>query len=597
MSTNTKIMKTDDLEFASLSNQYNKFLVPPFQRAYTWKPRHLGTLWQDMLENEKGYFIGSTVVLEPDPKRDDRVTVIDGQQRMFTISLFVLALEEKWRDVKEYLNDPEKQEKPIKEANKLRDNYLVYDEAPASSLESNYILRIYPDKNNLREVYEDLIFKKININDKSIKDLKKRYDANQMRFIRNYKRIQKMVDDYVEGNSYNERAEKLTEITEKVLSLLFIVIMCDTESDAYKIFEGLNATGIDLTVSDLVKNAVLRGADEGDRRDIQETWEDMESIFEEVGKLGAFPRYLRHQWISESGYITKSKLYDKIKDEKINNKKSSAIKKYANNLLNDAKIYAGMRFEKYEKELDVSDSTVEIIKRFRHLKLKQAYEVLLSYYKKFQENEEYSEKQLRRHLEDLWIFSFRATIVNLNPSDYERVFAQHCKDITNYSGKKFNRIDTKFKNKLRETLKGTEEQFIDNLATEFQYKRNNIPLMRYLLKELFRKENPSLEVRKPTIEHILPHDPKKWGFKKSDIENFVDKVGNLTLLFDKDNKKVGNAPMEVKVEKVFSKSKLSRHKKISGLKKEFEEDPESIIEERGVEIAKEINSLKSFKFN
>ena len=597
MSVNTKIMKTDDLEFASLTSQYNKFLIPPFQRSYTWMPKHLGTLWQDMLENEKGYFIGSTVVLEPDSKRDNRVTVIDGQQRMFTISLFILALEEKWREIKDDLHDPKQKEKPLEEASRLWKEHLVYDEAPASSLEKNYVLRVYPDKKNLRKVYSDLVFKRININKKTIKDLKKKYDANQMRFIRNYKRIQNMVSNYVKGSSYNEKAENLTEITEKVLSLLFIVIMCDTESDAYKIFEGLNATGIDLTVSDLVKNAVLRGADEEDRRDIQEIWEEMESIFEEVDKLGAFPRYLRHQWISESGYITKSKLYDKIKEQKIEGKKSSAIKKYANNLLKDAKIYAGMRFEKYEKELDLKKESVELIKRFRYLNLKQAYEVLLAYYKKFEENEDYSEKQLRRHLEDLWIFCFRATIVNLNPSDYERVFAKQCEDIANYPGKKFNRIDQEFKSKLREVLKGTEDQFIENISTEFQYKTSNIRLITYLLKQIFCKENPSLEVRKPTIEHILPKDPKKWGFKKADVDGFVNKIGNLTLLFDKDNKKVGNAPMEVKVEKVFSKSKLSRHKKIAELKGEFEEDPESIIEKRGLKMAKEINNLKAFKFN
>lgn len=96
--TKNKISDTNDYSFSDICHNYKKFLIPPFQRAYTWKPKQIDTLWQDMLANDKGYFIGSIVLLEAVKKNENRVVVIDGQQRLFTISLMILALNNKWLD-------------------------------------------------------------------------------------------------------------------------------------------------------------------------------------------------------------------------------------------------------------------------------------------------------------------------------------------------------------------------------------------------------------------------------------------------------------------------------------------------------------------
>ena len=114
---------------------------------------------------------------------------------------------------------------------------------------------------------------------------------------------------------------------------------------------------------------------------------------------------------------------------------------------------------------------------------------------------------------------------------------------------------------------------------------------------MIRQSQPSIKFEDPTIEHILPQNPKKvhWELEASDVKDFVDNVGNLTILYSKDNKVLGNSPMKVKIEKVFSKSLFKMNKNLGKLQKGLEDNPEKTIEERGYELAKKANKIWALK--
>jgi uncharacterized protein with ParB-like and HNH nuclease domain len=74
-----------------LCKQYERFQIPNFQRSYSWKNTQFQDLFSAITENPEGYFIGNVVALKPSVRSDNRLVIIDGQQRLTSISLFLIA--------------------------------------------------------------------------------------------------------------------------------------------------------------------------------------------------------------------------------------------------------------------------------------------------------------------------------------------------------------------------------------------------------------------------------------------------------------------------------------------------------------------------
>jgi len=568
-----KFSDTRPYIFSDFCSVYKKFLVPPFQRSYAWSSKQINDLWESIVSNEKEYFVGNIVCLEATEESDNRVVIIDGQQRLFTITLMLSVIRDEYGFIK-YKDKKEKEKERIWESQQNIDDILFHKEI---SFPFRRKLRFFPGRRNLKDVYEKLIKGELNVDDRSQISL---LDDNQIKYVKNYKTIRRLVKQYVKTDYFKQ----LDNLLEKVTSLLFIVILCKTDNDAYSIFEGLNATGIGLTVADLVKNAVLQAVkSESAKNSVEENWEQIENIFEET-RISLFPKFLRHQWISREGYVTSSKLYGSIKKNKLQNKENMEIIDYTKELLDDAKIYSSFRFEQNAsyllKHTKITEGIINIIKRFRYLDLEQVYELILAYYNKFISTERYTEKQLYSVLENLWTFSFRAKIININPSEYEKKFADHCKHISGYTKKEMDRMSIGFYAELAK-LVDNDTEFIENFVTDIKYKEgSDNSLIIHLLETMMRNEDPSIKVAEPTIEHILPRDPCKWGLKRNEVKDFVNAIGNLTLLNDSDNKTLGNEKMSIKVQKVFGRSAFKMNRELSKKQHEFEKNPKEAIKAR-----------------
>jgi len=574
--------------FSEMCSILKKFKIPPFQRSYDWRTKEINDLWESIISNDREYFIGNLVFLKPDENSDDRYIIIDGQQRLLTISLFLSAIKDEYGFIR--CENKEDKERVEKSKNNI-DNLLFYHEKRWPFEES---LKILPGKENLKEIYGKLIKKEIDINNKEeIADL----DDNQLKFAKNYRTIKRLVGKY--ANVKNTKFEKLDELQEKITLLLFISIICDSDVSAYKIFEGLNSTGIGLTVADLVKNAVLRVVRGKEARNkIEELWEEIERQFEQT-KISLFPRFLRHQWIAHEGYITTNKLFPSIKEEKLkeaNGKiKNENVISYVKELLEDTKTYVAFRFRERESHLlskrKIKEKSLKIIRRFSCLNVEQVYEILLAFYNKFIKSPAYTDKQFINHLENLWIFCFRAKVISINPSEYERKFASHCVEIRNFKKEKFDRMSVKFFKELYK-LVSNNEAFIENFSEELNYREGGDNfLVLYVLGEIMKNFDPKIKISEPTIEHIMPKDPHKWKLKKTDVKDYVNDIGNLTLLHDKDNKMLGNETMKVKVKKVFSKSAFKLNRKLTKREKGFTENPREAIKKRGRKLGEISNKI------
>jgi hypothetical protein len=159
--------------------------------------------------------------------------------------------------------------------------------------------------------------------------------------------------------------------------------------------------------------------------------EQLEGDFDVVN-IKWLDSFLRHQWISENGYISSSQLFENIKNKKLKNKPPIIVLEYIKNLREDARFYIGLRscdpkylgkkFNNDSPKIDIRRYREEILEKLEFMKilgLGQVYEILLSLYKKFESSQFYTSKQFFRDIERLWIFSFAVTYSSLSPSKYE----------------------------------------------------------------------------------------------------------------------------------------------------------------------------------
>lgn len=578
-----KFTVTTPYTFAQLCSNLNKFRIPPYQRSYAWKQKQINELWESIVSSENNYFIGNLVFLEATSDNEDRFEVIDGQQRLFTICLLLASIKNEYMAID--ARDTVEEEWKRKRIDDIDDEMLLHKEGKFPFKES---LRLLPGKENLMEVYKGIIEN----NQEVLSKISSGHDNNQLLFIRNFKALKNLVKEY---SREGKKLDRLDRLLDKICSLLFIVIVCSSDNDAFEIFEGLNSTGIDLTVSDLIKNAVIQAAKTSSSRISAEAkWNEIEALFESTS-IPMFSRFLRHQWISEEGYITGNSLFRAIKEKKLKNKEGHEIVAYVDEMLEDVKAYVGFRDARQESFLlnNISLTSLEIIKNFRLLDIEQIYEVILAYYNKKINTKSYTDRYFNRDLSNLWIFAFRAKILSINPSVYEREFAAHCVLVKEFKGGQYENMSKEFNRTLQNLVKD-DDNFIERFPHELSYLSDNT-LVKYILSKLMTSFDKEIRFSRPTIEHILPQEPVKWKLTKKDIEDFVERIGNLTLLHENDNSRAGNETVEYKYKNVYSKSKFKFNQNLKGWVEKFKKDCKSAIEERGLSLGMEVNKIWRIK--
>jgi len=576
--------ETKDYTFAKFCDLYKKFGIPHFQRPYAWTNRNIQDLWDSIISNDEKYFIGNIVAVKS--TKEDFLFIVDGQQRLITISLLLSAIRDYYTEISTRIrNEIDKQ--MIAQRKMLINRYLKDEDL--SKVPAEEYKRLILGKPEYQKVYNYIVDGRIDTlrNDNHI-----RRNDNLRRFIKNYDILKRLISDYIQGSELS----RLEEILNKTLKLQFILIVCSNDNDIYGIFEGFNSTGLGLSVADLVKNALLRETQNipDIQKEIEANWNELERLFENTS-VAKFPKFLRHQWISEEGYVSTSHLYSRIKSERIEGKNCKDLLKYSQTLLEDAKFYLGIQYRDYEKYLELlKDDVKNSFKKFRSLKNEQVYELLLSYYKKFLYQKEILRPGvLNRILRNLWIFTVRARFVSVSPSDYEKIFAEHCQQVkSSRDSNDISRYSNSFFSKLKK-LVSSKDQFVENFVSDLSYPKDKGIIMSALL-EIMVNEDSEIMVQKPSIEHILPLEPNKWGLKREDVQDFVNKIGNLTILTQDYNNRLGNETLETKIKEVYSKSHFSINKEIgTKWKDKFLLDPKNAIEERSIEIAEKIEKIWS----
>lgn len=572
---------------------HDQFRIPEYQRPYSRWVDEATDFWNDMLESDNWYFIWSFVLNYEEEIKTKRVDIIDWQQRSLTITIFLAG-------IRDYLQRTWEKEK----AEQIQQKYIAEHDAFKKTTEH----RIFCWEST-RDFFETYIQNWENaITEEEIKKSDLTKEAKQILDV--YLFFKRKIEEITEWLSHEKKIEEIIRLIDKIMELRAIRIKIESESDAYTIFETVNARGADLTVSDLVKNLIFRHYDKNLNKlwEAKKIWSEIENNINDSWM--DISKFLRHYRLSKYNYISEKELFKEIK-KKIHN-----YEHFLNEIAEQSYYYKIILNPKYFDENDLELPILKwretdpfhifnAIKWISILKIKQFAPIFLSLFRNYKKLvKAASPRSLIENIEKFWfsffwICSSPARTIEKEWSRFAIEIEKNCK--WDYSEKEFQNSIQSIYNNYKEFLKKNQPGFdkFREWFDDLSYKKG--PLVKYILIKIsndIEKENSQddlFDYDKVNIEHIFPKEPKQRWFKKSEVSWYVDKIWNLTLLWKRMNSWIWNSILEEKTEneKWFKASPITMNKiLVEYFRKNNYKWDEEEINKRHEEICKEIYRLQ-----
>lgn len=218
------------------------YVIPKYQREYTWSYKEWEALYDDITENQEGYFIGSIICINTGDSNYPRLEVIDGQQRLTTLCLLLLAIYCRLNEHRDEMDEDD-----LFEISWIR-------KALQNNGNSNGLI-LQPQVQNYN--YDD--FSTVMYENGILKYAKKVSYYGHRKIARCFNYFLYKID--LDLNESDNLVETLLGIKKKVCNAMLVKIEVNTHSDAYILFESLNNRGTPLTAIDLMKNLIMARAE------------------------------------------------------------------------------------------------------------------------------------------------------------------------------------------------------------------------------------------------------------------------------------------------------------------------------------------------
>ena len=524
-----------------LSKQYS---IPDYQRKYSWVKDHSQTLWEDVLNNSnEGYLLGSIVVI----KKEEYYEVVDGQQRLVTLSLMFCA-------IRDYLHENIKNDTPSKKTlfesidGKISDIKLNEDDHIIFSKIKN---DTYHMKNNS-------ILKVVN----------GRLYGSQKNIFNNYKYFCDKFANYCKSHEFDfdgngeQVIEDIRKMIERISNrIIFSFITALKEDHAFQIFEALNTTGQTLTQANMIKNYLLKKS--GNKKDEnKKRWDQILSLFCDSDHDGFLYDSLSSRGINgkitipssnEQRIISKKKLYQITKEMYQNN---LGITSYLEQLEEDKKCALYLR-----NPDTMEQSELRKIKNiFIDMKLINAKYIRVPILAASRQYGISSEK-FRILSEFLLIFFFKFKIIHDGDPDAVREISKKVTDAINNNKdiKEIIKLILQKKNLSVYENRINDEEFKKDFEEYAHDSKSNIAKYILIAIERYLRVDDGSDIdvnyNEFELEHILPKNHLKWDVKEffkskptnQDIEIFKERLGNMTLLKKPWNRSMQNEIFDIKL--------------------------------------------------
>lgn len=497
-------------------NGNKQCLIPVYQRYYSWDIEQCKRLWNDIVEMQKkgkvGHFVGSIVNIAEQamPTGVQKYMIIDGQQRMTTLSLLLLAL----RDYA--INNPED---TTINARRI-DNMLLKNEYESGD-ERYKLLLTETDRDILMRLVEE----------------KPIPDDTRSKLLDNYK--------FFAGKIADKELQP-AEVYESIGKLQIVNITLDRSvDDAQAIFESLNSTGKELSESDLIRNYVLMGLEPTEQTYVYEhLWRPMELLFVYETQDSVMDRFFRDYLTMKITRIPKQdRVYEEFKLYHLNCE-FSTIRELCQDLLTYAKYYTDMVFKRSS-----NPALKSLYEDINDLRMEVSYPFLLKVHNDYAEGI-ISEDDLKLIIRLCISYVFRRSICDIPTNSLNKTFATLKNEIK--PDDYVNSIKAFF------VMRNDYKEFPDDDKFAAAFVSRDIYTMRsrnFILSHLENYGNKApIIIENYTIEHIMPQNSSlspEWqqmlGAKWREVQKtYLHTIGNLTLTAY--NSEMSDHPFMVKMD-------------------------------------------------
>lgn len=521
---------TQNSTFRQLLGNGLTYRVPRFQRDYSWGEDEWEDLWIDIKDTirdggEPAHYMGYLVLQSPDEKTFD---VIDGQQRITTLSMLVIAVLKNLQRLVDGGNEPADNARRLEQ---IRQTYIGYLDpvtlVPRSKLSLNRNNDPYY-QNYIVPMVEQLPLYG--------------FKASEHQLRKAFEWFDRHVRDYLKSFASGEGKAAASLVETMSDRLFFTVINVTDELNAYKVFETLNARGVRLSATDLLKNYLFSVLDRAGRHETE--FSTLEARWEAiVGRLGSesFPNFLRVHWNSRNAPVRQADLFKAI---------SNRVKTHGD-------VFGLLRG--MDEDLDTYLALVNpegignnwspearlLARALRTFGVRQPLPVLLSARRAFTNGD--FETLLRACV----VISFRYNVIaGLGVSDQEKVYGQTAVAIS--TGSITN---------AAQSVAALAPIYLPDatFTTAFETKSiqttdsRNRRVVRYILCAIEKQasgQDLDYTADSLTIEHILPQNPGgAWAhIEPMEFESLVYRLGNMTLLGAVQNREAGSESFPEKLQ-------------------------------------------------
>jgi len=524
--------------------------IPDYQRSYSWTSEEVRELWEDLVKAMAlatgEYFLGSIVTTTTSAAR---YQVIDGQQRLATISMLFAAMVEQLRAKADERGDEISSEMLGKKNMKTRE----LEQRLTLNAEDNDVFRQIVTGNRST----------VKVSADSHNKLLAAYDYL----------AEKIAALETPGTTW---ADAVIDLHDYILTQAKIIgVHVNNENRAFVIFETLNDRGLNLSTGDLLKNHLF-GTAGGRLEEVKNSWAHASTPFNGREGAGDIDTFLRHYWASSRGVTRIKALFSEIRTE-IDTEQAAVD--LAQELAGSSTLWASM----FDRDADFwkaySIKSRAAIETLSSLKVEQCRPLLLAAMRKL------SQPEVSSLLAMLVSWNIRWFVVGGGSAGVtERLYATSALKITNGGISSAAEVAKEFQNFVP-----TDGAFETNFSTH-TVRRGW--LARYYLVALEGtrrgEEQPELvpntDQSEVNLEHVLPRNPKPhdWpAFTSQQVADYRLMLGNQVLLREADNTQLGNRPFSVK-KPMLETSKLALTKEVGD---EADWTP-AAIEQRQIQLAK-----------
>ncbi|WP_104744693.1 DUF262 and DUF1524 domain-containing protein [Helicobacter acinonychis] len=494
-------MKADAIKILDFigNNQGNQFVIPIYQRLYSWEKKQCKQLWDDIIkvgENDKmdGHFIGSILYMQDGIHivgRNNAFFIIDGQQRLTTITLLLIVLR-----------------------NHLSEKVEISEQFSPTRIENRYLIN--RDENGdekfrliLSGSDKDTLLYLIDKNERKPSKL-------SVKIMENFKLFEEWI---------NKNTDKLETICKGLKKLMIVSISLEKgKDDPQLIFESMNSKGIELTQTDLIRNYIIMET-EVERQEVfyDKYWRAMEEDFNQNEEL--FNKFVRHYLTIKTGKIpNERKVYEAFK----NYQQEKGIE--TEDLLKDLQKYCGyfcqIAFKK-EEHKDLNKALSLLV----DLEMDVVYPLLLELYSDYKDGV-LSKKDFIPIIALTESYICRRMVCKLPTNALNKVFAPFTKKIDK-KDQYLKSVEEHFGSLAGDQRFPNDSEFKEDFITKDFY---HFKKVRYFLERLENFDTKeTVNTEKFTIEHVMPQKlTLEWrenlGENFQEIhEKYLHTIGNLTL--------------------------------------------------------------------